>query len=100
MTVDDKRNALSVKCQLTRDQMRQVRRLTFNAIRNDIDAAALGGNPFAAAGIITVDDGGHQFCTFEQLALGRSEEHTSEIQSLMRTSYDVFCLKKKKSITD
>src|SRR3546814_5781087 len=25
----------------------------------------------------------------------RSEEHTSEIQSLMRTSYDVFCLKKK-----
>src|SRR3546814_6767286 len=48
MTVDDKRNALSVKCQLTRDQMRQVRRLTFNAIRNDIDAAALGGNPFAA----------------------------------------------------
>src|SRR3546814_14034827 len=26
----------------------------------------------------------------------RSEEHTSEIQSLMRTSYAVFCLKKKK----
>src|SRR3546814_3383938 len=26
----------------------------------------------------------------------RSEEHTSELQSLMRTSYDVFCLKKKK----
>src|SRR3546814_7798361 len=27
---------------------------------------------------------------------GRSEEHTSEIQSLMRISYAVFCLKKKK----
>src|SRR3546814_5038207 len=27
----------------------------------------------------------------------RSEEHTSELQSLMRTSYAVFCLKKKKS---
>src|SRR3546814_7668515 len=26
----------------------------------------------------------------------RSEEHTSELQSLMRSSYDVFCLKKKK----
>src|SRR3546814_20561363 len=26
----------------------------------------------------------------------RSEEHTSELQSLMRISYDVFCLKKKK----
>src|SRR3546814_10223189 len=29
----------------------------------------------------------------------RSEEHTSELQSLMRTSYAVFCLKKKNSIT-
>src|SRR3546814_7333542 len=27
----------------------------------------------------------------------RSEEHTSELQSLMRSSYDVFCLKKNKS---
>src|SRR3546814_8859903 len=27
----------------------------------------------------------------------RSEEHTSELQSLMRISYDVFCLKKKKT---
>src|SRR3546814_3285416 len=29
---------------------------------------------------------------------GRSEEHTSELQSLMRISYAVFCLKKKKQI--
>src|SRR3546814_945001 len=29
-------------------------------------------------------------------ASGRSEEHTSELQSLMRISYAVFCLKKKK----
>src|SRR3546814_6563393 len=40
--------------------------------------------------------------TFEQRAngadrqdLSRSEEHTSELQSLMRISYAVFCLKKK-----
>src|SRR3546814_4611044 len=36
-----------------------------------------------------------------QLAVGqirRSEEHTSELQSLMRISYAVFCLKKKKKI--
>src|SRR3546814_7735219 len=31
---------------------------------------------------------------------GRSEEHTSELQSLMRNSYAVFCLKKKKKQTD
>src|SRR3546814_4766407 len=30
------------------------------------------------------------------LGKGRSEEHTSELQSLMRISYAVFCLKKKK----
>src|SRR3546814_2906952 len=31
--------------------------------------------------------------------LARSEEHTSELQSLMRISYAVFCLKKKTSAT-
>src|SRR3546814_2779578 len=30
---------------------------------------------------------------------GRSEEHTSDLQSLMRISYAVFCLKKKKTST-
>src|SRR3546814_8749886 len=33
-----------------------------------------------------------------QPAVRRSEEHTSELQSLMRISYAVFCLKKKKKI--
>src|SRR3546814_5875421 len=32
----------------------------------------------------------------EATELARSEEHTSELQSLMRISYAVFCLKKKK----
>src|SRR3546814_10093902 len=32
---------------------------------------------------------------FSRNYLRRSEEHTSELQSLMRTSYAVFCLKKK-----
>src|SRR3546814_4008144 len=32
--------------------------------------------------------------------LDRSEEHTSELQSLMRISYAVFCLKKKNQITN
>src|SRR3546814_4063999 len=31
--------------------------------------------------------------------LGRSEEHTSELQSLMRISYAVFCLNKKTTTT-
>src|SRR3546814_1100620 len=36
------------------------------------------------------------FPALEPLSRERSEEHTSELQSLMRNSYAVFCLKKKK----
>src|SRR3546814_8339858 len=43
------------------------------------------GRAFAAGGRVSAD--------------GRSEEHTSELQSLMRISYAVFCLKKKKKQT-
>src|SRR3546814_2180378 len=39
------------------------------------------------------------FGIFVGAAEDRSEEHTSELQSLMRISYAVFCLKKKKSTT-
>src|SRR3546814_3383151 len=34
----------------------------------------------------------------QSTAAGRSEEHTSELQSLMRTSYAVFCLKKTQNV--
>src|SRR3546814_6649882 len=36
-------------------------------------------------------------CSISGCAQWRSEEHTSELQSLMRIPYAVFCLKKKKS---
>src|SRR3546814_9740360 len=35
-------------------------------------------------------------CVSQPCTRNRSEEHTSELQSLMRISYAVFCLKKKK----
>src|SRR3546814_1534763 len=41
-------------------------------------------------------DRGHAQCPGPH-GFARSEEHTSELQSLMRISYAVFCLKKKKS---
>src|SRR3546814_3066118 len=37
-------------------------------------------------------------CGAAEGADGRSEEHTSELQSLMRISYAVFCLKKNKTL--
>src|SRR3546814_5485086 len=38
--------------------------------------------------------------SWKPLLYRRSEEHTSELQSLMRISYAVFCLKKKKELPD
>src|SRR3546814_2372415 len=55
---------------------------------------ALGA--LSAAGADAFGEGGRKFDTHEAL---RSEEHTSELQSLMRISYAVFCLKKKKTNT-
>src|SRR3546814_4224339 len=41
----------------------------------------------------------HHRSSPEIMGAGRSEEHTSELQSLMRISYAVFCLKKKNKPT-
>src|SRR3546814_10617766 len=52
----------------------------------------------AAGGSVTAQ-GDHDHTAkiaIDGLEPGRSEEHTSELQSLMRISYAVFCLKKKK----
>src|SRR3546814_4623218 len=40
---------------------------------------------------------GERDAVFDRIGEVRSEEHTSELQSLMRISYAVFCLKKKKT---
>src|SRR3546814_1167084 len=42
----------------------------------------------------------HSSSPFSSASRSRSEEHTSELQSLMRISYAVFCLKKKNTIRD
>src|SRR3546814_3019297 len=52
--------------------------------------AVLAAGFWLWASLITVPDNVDTF---------RSEEHTSELQSLTRISYAVFCLKKKKEIT-
>src|SRR3546814_4248673 len=74
-----------VKLWMTRGEM-----LTARAIIADISATvpAEAAAPSRAAGW---DDAAIE----RQKGEGRSEEHTSELQSLMRISYAVFCLKKK-----
>src|SRR3546814_6015835 len=56
------------------------------AVNNTFDAIVLDLNLPGMDGL--------EVC--RKLRQERSEEHTSELQSLMRTSYAVFCLKKKK----
>src|SRR3546814_6100708 len=51
------------------------------------------------AGILAGFEHGGQAHRLNRRHGGRSEEHTSELQSLMRISYAVFCLKKKKQKT-
>src|SRR3546814_8224902 len=47
-----------------------------------------------------IDEGGEDVMGAHDVLASRSEEHTSELQSLMRNSYAVFCLKKKKTTTN
>src|SRR3546814_6810194 len=63
-------------------------------VRSDEPDRALGGGPLAYHGPGDLD----RWRTVPALPRLRSEEHTSELQSLMRISYAVFCLKKKKTI--
>src|SRR3546814_5779376 len=56
-----------------------------------IDAAVAAGFPIKLNAVLLREDNGAQIVALVE----RSEEHTSELQSLMRISYAVFCLNKK-----
>src|SRR3546814_6748687 len=58
---------------------------------DDLDVLRHGGMPRLFAGVRAPSTLG----TFLRSFTHRSEEHTSELQSLMRISYAVFCLKKQ-----
>src|SRR3546814_1982412 len=70
-----------------------------------VEARAVHDRVTAMAKVLAVEEGEQR--TLDQLRadvvadllIDRSEEHTSELQSLMRSSYAVFCLKKKKTQT-
>src|SRR3546814_2880644 len=54
-------------------------------------------DPDNFAAMLEVPRYGRRTAAFDKI---RSEEHTSELQSLMRISYAVFCLKKKKNTSE
>src|SRR3546814_1936068 len=61
----------------------------------DDDSAREAGKIAAAGRMVSIGAHGQQ----SGLGAHRSEEHTSELQSLMRNSYAVFCLNKKTNET-
>src|SRR3546814_8730139 len=73
-----------------------------NRIRSSLflSAATIIGNVKDATISTKIDQPGGTRYVLADVKLARSEEHTSELQSLMRNSYAVFCLKKKKSNTN
>src|SRR3546814_1569093 len=93
---------------VTEDEIKAAMRHYFTDTHNVAEGA--GAAPLAAllkdrqrwqgrkVGVIL--SGGNVDRTVYQAVLQRSEEHTSELQSLMRISYAVFCLKKKKPRTN
>src|SRR3546814_4611040 len=68
------------------------------ASRKKTDAAAAEAEAAAAKSAVPVaEEPIANALQIDQVRLERSEDHTSELQSLMRISYAVFCLKKKKN---
>src|SRR3546814_5850011 len=67
-------------------------------VADEVAALVAGGE--ALVGVARTTEGDDLQVWLEELSnASRSEEHTSELQSLMRRSYAVFCLKKKTTIT-
>src|SRR3546814_9053774 len=64
--------------------------------RNGVDPSVLAKNS-GGASKCSSRSGPAQTADSGIICARRSEEHTSELQSLMRISYAVFCLKKKKN---
>src|SRR3546814_9278937 len=74
-------------------------RKVFEAFLSDDPAKALMHGPTYMGNALACAAANASLDLFERepRLAQRSEEHTSELQSLMRTSYAVFCLKKKKN---
>src|SRR3546814_5131784 len=76
---------------------------SFGDFEDDVDAVlverdhlGLDGRGEAALPLVELDDARDVGADFRsRVDLARSEEHTSELQSLMRSSYAVFCLNNK-----
>src|SRR3546814_4522824 len=88
-------NFLALQSQLEGSENRiSVERNKFNEVTRQYNTTVKTFPNVLFAGMFGFQQKGY----FQADAGARSEEHTSELQSLMRTSYAVFCLQKKNNI--
>src|SRR3546814_9559791 len=66
----------------------------FRQIEAEIESLPQDGGVLASIERAALEQEARRFAESQGYAVDRSEEHTSELQSLMRISYAVFCLKK------
>src|SRR3546814_6401076 len=76
------------QCAMPRRERAAVERRQLFGVELDLEPVRFGGGEYPRALV------GRKADAFAE-GIDRSEEHTSELQSLMRISYAVFCLKKK-----
>src|SRR3546814_6112059 len=85
---------------LFRSGRRRERSVRDRACLGRVDRKAEGEpHPRVVEGLVGDVHAGDRGVRRVDLVVGRSEEHTSELQSLMRISYAVFCLKKKNMLS-
>src|SRR3546814_1035740 len=82
----------------SRDTRQSIQKAAWDAIEEPVSMRLVGCDPesMGEAARLNQDRGAAIIDINFGCPVRRSEEHTSELQSLMRISYAVFCLKKKK----
>src|SRR3546814_7189419 len=93
---------ISKVIQWTENKMNLLKKAAISLAATSMIAAPVAASAAPAARAASAVDGQSELegsTSWIIAVLARSEEHTSELQSLMRISYAVFCLKKKKNTT-
>src|SRR3546814_7528940 len=93
------KSAISHSVRLSNGWVHYLDRPTLPIANKLVDVYIQGEEPYGFSASVT-ERTFHRVRPDPNGGLFRSEEHTSELQSLMRISYAVFCLKKKKTQND
>src|SRR3546814_6307155 len=90
--VEETATTLGIRPETVKTRLYRARRLLRGTLQDSLAATLDEAFPFLGPRCARMTE-----AVLARMEAARSEEHTSELQSLMRISYAVFCLKKKKT---